>query len=337
MQRTQVAKNEMSIDNLYNEAQAKSVTDIKTKKKIFTTYRRRGERQAQNKHKNGDALTQAQKKGWEADMKITKFYQPNCWRIIWVNGSDAPPEVVFHMQGVVEGKCLPPFKKVSERQAKKIRHTRQWVTISGLGSKAFEKDREGIMEVYATFARIANGLGGIEFKTSNDHDSVEIGNHMFTPKEEAPDMEWADIEDDMDTMGFMQWVKTSDIGLTYGEENVVKYGEEYTKVTKEKPEGVKRTSDIIPQKIHVGDIVDIGFTMIGIEGGRMMPVKAKLVLRTVTLLDSTHAQDWIKAKAKAQGSGLNRRMQIGKRTFDDDEIEGTRKRFQFLTTEDSEE
>ncbi|KAJ3963725.1 hypothetical protein EV361DRAFT_943340 [Lentinula raphanica] len=286
-------------------------------------------------------LTVWQKKGWEADMKVEKFFQPNCWRLIWGDGNDAPREVVFHMQGIVEGKCLPPFRKVAEsKNMKKIRHTRQWITISGLGNEAFDKDREGMMEVYALLARIANGLGGIEFKTVNERDAVEIGNRLFTPKDEAPDMEWADIPDDVDSMGYIQWVKKNNMGLIYGEENVVRYGEEYTKYTNENGNSVgkKRTTDIIPQKIHAGDIVDIGFTIVGVEGGRSSPPKAKLLLRTITLVDSSQAQDWIKAKAKIQATAGNvRKVQTGKRDFDDDDVEGTRKRFQHLSTKDDEE
>ncbi|KAJ3967449.1 hypothetical protein EV361DRAFT_953207 [Lentinula raphanica] len=281
-----------------------------------------------------------QKKGWEADMRVEKFYQPNCWRIVWADESDTPNEVLFHMQGVVEGKSLPPFKKLSEsRQIKKIRHTRQWIVISGLGNEAFSNDCEGIMEVYALFARIANASGPIQFKTVNEREAVEVGNRLFTPREEAPGMEWADVEEDVDSMGFMEWVKKNNIGLIHGEENVVRYGEEYTKFNDENKtsEGKKRTKDIIPQKIHVGDIVDIGFTVVGVEGGKQSPAKAKLLLRTITLVDSSHAQDWIKAKANAQrNSGYVRKIQTGKREFDDDDIEGTRKRFQRLSTDDDE-
>ncbi|KAJ3964958.1 hypothetical protein EV361DRAFT_955469 [Lentinula raphanica] len=318
----------MSLDKLYDIEKAKSSLDGIQKA-----------RKTDRKH-HIQISEIGKEKGWDANMKIERFYQPNCWRIVWDNGSDAPNEVLFHMQGVVEGRCLPPFKKTTEsRQIKKIHHTRQWITISGLGSDTFNNDRDGIMEVYATFARMVNGLGAVEFKKVNDREAVEFGNRLFTPKEEAPGMEWADIGDAVDSMGFMQWVRKNDVGLIYGEENVVRYGEEYTKYAdaKDKSNGKKRTSDIIPQKIHVGDIVDVGFTMIGVEGGRMSPPKARLLLRTITLIDSSHAQEWIKTKAKMQVTGNNKKLQTGKREFDDDDVEGTRKRFQRMSTNDDEE
>ncbi|KAJ3838972.1 hypothetical protein F5878DRAFT_660723 [Lentinula raphanica] len=319
----------MSLDKLYDFEKARTSLEMIQKE-------RRKDR------KNHIQISDiGKKKGWEANMKVEEFYQPHCWRLVWSDGSDVPHEVVFHMQGVVEGKSLPPFRKsAGSKQKNKIRHTRQWVTISGLGNEAFAKDREGIMEVYALFARIANGLGAIDFKSVNERDAVELGNRLFTPKGEAPGMEWADVEDDVDSTGFIQWVKKNDMGLTYGEENVVRYGEEYTKVTNENgtPVEKKRTADMIPQKFHVGDIVDVGFTIIGVESGRTSPPKAKLLLRTITLVDSSHAQEWIKAKAKTQVMGGQvRKVQMGKREFDDDDVEGTRKRFQHLSTNDEDE
>ncbi|KAJ3965606.1 hypothetical protein EV361DRAFT_873070 [Lentinula raphanica] len=309
----------MSLDKLYDIEKAKnSLENIQKNRK--------------SDRKNHIQIADIGKeKGWEANMKVERFYQPNCWRLVWGDGSDAAHEVVFHMQCVVEDKCLPPFRKATERQIKKIRHTRQWIVVSGLGNEAFNSDCEGIMEVYALFERMTNGLGAIEFKTVNEREAVEIGNRVFTPKDEAPGMEWADVAEDVDAMGFMQWVRKNNTGLIHGEENVVRYGEEYTKYTKENDVSVgkKRTTDIIPQKIHVGDIVDVGFTMIGVEGGRTTPTKAKLLLRTITLIDSSHAQEWIKAKAKTQSTGgSTRKVQLGKREFDDDDVEGTRKRFQ---------
>ncbi|KAJ3752743.1 hypothetical protein EV360DRAFT_88449 [Lentinula raphanica] len=315
----------MSLDNVYDFEKARSTLD-----KI--------QKERKTDRKNHIQISEiGKKKGWEVDMRVEKFYQPNCWRIIWADGSDTPNEVLFHMQGVVEGKSLPPFKKMADRQMKKIRHTRQWIVISGLGNNAFDNDRDGIMEVYALFERIANGLGPIPFKMVNERDAVEVGNRLFTPKEEAPGMEWAEIEENIDSAGFMSWVKKNNMGLTYGEENVVRYGEEYTKYTDSNGTtvGKKRTSDIIPQKIHVGDIVDIGFTIVGVEGGKQSQAKAKMLLRTITLVDSSHAQEWIKTKAKTQSTSAHvRKVQTGKREFDDDDVEGTRKRFQRMSTED---
>ncbi|KAJ3778497.1 hypothetical protein FB446DRAFT_699203 [Lentinula raphanica] len=52
------------------------------------------------------------------------------------------------------------------------------------------------------------------------------------------------------------------------------------------------------QKLHVGDTVDVGFSVVGIEKGR--DTKAHMVLRNITLLDARHAQAWLKVKTKSQ-------------------------------------
>ncbi|KAJ4496249.1 hypothetical protein C8J55DRAFT_484142 [Lentinula edodes] len=239
-------------------------------------------------------------KGWENGVEVTKYADPDCWRITWCDREDGEPqEMIFHMQGIVESKSLPPMRKLSEKNKKKARHTRQWIVISGLGSQKFNSNCDGIMDVYALFARLVDGQGCIELKNDKNRMAVELGSRMFTPKEEAPGVEWVEVHKDMDTNGFMEWVRSSDLELVYGEDNVVKYGEEYTN-----RDGKKRTEDIKPQKIHVGDLVD----------------------------------KWIKARALDQ---LNQkagsaRLQLKKRTLsDDDEVEGTRKRFVLMSADDS--
>ncbi|KAH7877447.1 uncharacterized protein C8R40DRAFT_1168182 [Lentinula edodes] len=177
------------------------------------------------------------------------------------------------------------------------------------------------------FARALNGLACVEFKNVNNRRAVELGNRMFTPRNQAPEMEWVDIDRQVDMHGAMHRVRNSDLGLVHGEENVVLYGEEFTS-----EEGKKRTETINPQKFHVGDIIDVGFSMIGIEGNSKTISKAKLLLRSVTLLDGRFTQEWIKAKAMAQVNVGTTRKQLKKRVFDDDEVEGTRKKFQMMST-----
>jgi hypothetical protein len=49
------------------------------------------------------------------------------------------------------------------------------------------------------------------------------------------------------------------------------------------------TDEIPPQNIHVGDLVDIAFSVIGVEGNSLKKGgRPVLVLRSVTLLDDTH-------------------------------------------------
>lgn len=51
---------------------------------------------------------------------------------------------------------------------------------------------------------------------------------------------------------------------------------------------ISRTIRIPPQKLHVGDIVDVAFNMVAV--GKPNEQKAILLLRNITLLDATHTQ-----------------------------------------------
>ncbi|KAJ3891666.1 hypothetical protein GG344DRAFT_65265 [Lentinula edodes] len=255
---------------------------------------------------------------WKSRVELLKFEGPECWRMTWSehNGEcnsgsvSEPQEVVFHMQGVIEEKCLPPLKRQSEKTMQKARHTRQWIVISGLGSVAFDNDCEGIMEVYAMFARALNGLACVEFKNVNNRRAVELGNRMFTPRNQAPEMEWVDIDRQVDMHGAMHRVRNSDLGLVHGEENVVLYGEEFTS-----EEGKKRYRR--EQQNHF-------------EGEVAAPIGN--TIRWKVHAANAGKQEWIKAKAMAQVNVGTTRKQLKKRVFDDDEVEGTRKKFQMMST-----
>lgn len=51
-----------------------------------------------------------------------------------------------------------------------------------------------------------------------------------------------------------------------------------------------RTEKIRPDKLHVGDIVDVAFSVVGLERGKGKGGIAKLLLRSVEIIDGTHTQ-----------------------------------------------
>lgn len=120
------------------------------------------------------------------------------------------------------------LNKVS-RGLKKLRHLRQSITISGLGDEYFERECEAIMEVYAALARHAEGVSPFAIQSTGRHATLEFSSRVFTPKSEAPAMEWAVVGEDMDGNGFIRDIKASGVEYVYGDENVVYYGEEITK------------------------------------------------------------------------------------------------------------
>ncbi|KAF9028521.1 hypothetical protein BDP27DRAFT_1375738 [Rhodocollybia butyracea] len=255
--------------------------------------------------------------------------EATCWRVTWQQTGEYSEEVVFHIQGVIEDKKLAPVK--GDRSAKKLRHLRQSIVVSGLGNEGFDKDVEAVMDVYAILARHVQGLKPIEIKDLGRYSGLEFSSRVFTPKNEAPNMEWAVIDETVDSNNFLRDMKASGVGYVYGDENVVNFGAEVA--GKEK----KKTETIAPHQFHVGDIVDIAFAVIAIEGRGANNGVAKLLLRSVTLLEGKHTQAWIKKKAMLGSSGGRKVNQLRKRAaFDDEEVEVTRKRLKQMNLDGNE-
>ncbi|KAJ3842754.1 hypothetical protein F5878DRAFT_606905 [Lentinula raphanica] len=207
-------------------------------------------------------------------------------------GQDMVEEYQVHVQGILEDKRLPPIRGENNSQKKK-QHLRQSVTLSAFNSPKFLEDVDHIMEVVALFARHIPGIQQTGIRQVGEKMVIEVGNRIFTPKHEAPMMQPVEVDRLLDENGYIAQVNRTDTAFVYGDENVVYYGEEKTDI-----DGGRRVIDISPQKFHVGDIVDVGFTIMGIGKGR--DAKARLVLRNMTLLDATHTQAWLKVKAKNQ-------------------------------------
>ncbi|KIK54040.1 hypothetical protein GYMLUDRAFT_63370 [Collybiopsis luxurians FD-317 M1] len=251
----------------------------------------------------------------------------------------------LHIQGVVEEKWLPPINEI--KRNKQIQHLKQTITISRLRSKRFDKDIDTIIEVYAVFARQVGNLDRFKVKENGGKCMLEFGNQIFTPKWEAPTMEWYAPLPEVDPQGRIESMNTEDSHFVHGTENVVDYGEE-----KHEQDGEKRTYSIKPDKIHVGDIVDIAFSIMAVP--MKQGLRAFLVLRAVTLLDGSHtqvreekppfwlqsadsSQNWIKAQIQGK-MPTNAGVQLKKRSaFDDKDeanVEEARKKLKRLVVSD---
>ncbi|KAJ3844365.1 hypothetical protein F5878DRAFT_678875 [Lentinula raphanica] len=225
--------------------------------------------------------------GWEDRVEILKLENPSCWRMTKATKEGTEKqgmveEFQLHIQGILEDKRVPPIRG-EINSTKKKQHLRQSVTLSGINSARFMEDVEHIMDVVALFARHVPGIQQTGITQVGEKTVIEVGNRIFTPKHEAPAMRPVEVDPLVDENGYIAQVNRVDSGFVYGDENVVYYGEEKTD-----EDGGKRVIDISPQKFHVGDIVDVGFSIMGIGRGR--DTKARLVLRSVTLLDATHTQ-----------------------------------------------
>ncbi|KIK62176.1 hypothetical protein GYMLUDRAFT_242864 [Collybiopsis luxurians FD-317 M1] len=229
--------------------------------------------------------------GWQDFIEVNKFNEPTAWRMTWHREGYEWEEIQLHIQGVLEDKQLPPIKIA--RSKKHIQHVKQ--------------------SIYVMLARQVGNLEGFEIKELGGQRMLEIGNRIFTLKWEAPNMEWFAPLCEVDPEGSIEAINTEDNNFIHGAENVVDYREEKTE-----GEGEKKTYMMNPQKFHVGDIVDMAFLIVGIP--TKQGARAFLVLRSVTLLDGTHMQNWIKAQARGKMTG-NAQLQLKKRSAFDNETE----------------
>ncbi|KAJ3872201.1 hypothetical protein F5051DRAFT_445405 [Lentinula edodes] len=95
---------------------------------------------------------------------------------------------------------------------------------------------------------------------------------------------------EMDENGLIARTNATDAMFIYGEENVILYGEERMDAS-----GRKKTIRIPPQRLHVGDIVDVAFSIVTFRRGNKL--KARLLLRNIRLLDATHTQEKVKSQS----------------------------------------
>ncbi|KAJ3924951.1 MAG: hypothetical protein NXY57DRAFT_1077132 [Lentinula lateritia] len=250
-------------------------------------------------------------KGWEDGVEIRKFEEPSCWRMTQSNANGIF-EVILHMQGVIEDKKLPPIH--GELTKKRMQHLCQSITVSGLGSKDFAGDVDAVYDMYALFSRHVPGLKIMATKGTVERPMLEMSNRIFTPKIEAPNMNPTTVNPEMDENGLIARTNVTDAMFIW-EENVVLYGEERMDSS-----GRKKTIRIPPQRLHVGDIVNVAFSMVAF--GRGNELKARLLLRNITLLDATHTQKWLKEKVKNQSMNMKVPPTLKRRLeFEDDKEE----------------
>ncbi|KAJ3858635.1 hypothetical protein EV359DRAFT_68849 [Lentinula novae-zelandiae] len=261
-----------------------------------------------------------EREGWEDSVEIRKFEEPSCWRM---TQSDANGifEVILHMQGVLEDKRLPPIRG---ELGFAYQHKEKAPTPTTIHHHV-----DCVYDMYALFSRHVPGLKIMATKGTAERPMLEMSNRIFTPKVEAPNMNPATVNPEMDENGFIERINATNGMFVYGEENIVVYGEERIDAT-----GRKKTVRIPPQRLHVGDIVDIAFSMVAF--GKGSELKARLLLRNITLLDATHTQKWLKEKVKAQSLNIRIQPTLKRRLEFEDDEEDARKRMKGMDLENDE-
>ncbi|TFK62689.1 hypothetical protein BDN72DRAFT_776823 [Pluteus cervinus] len=219
---------------------------------------------------------------------LTFSKSPASWRLVKQSG-DKSEEVIFTMQGVIEGKNLPPVgdSLVSRIPNNKAHFMTQSVTLSGLGTPTFEESLSALTEMYTVFCRqfpegrvlplptaeSCIGIGG----------SLTFSNRHFTKRAEGPHMKAVPFSSLVDPKKYLTRMLSST--LIHTEENEVQYFTRYSDMGqnyKYLPAG--------PQQFRLGDIVEVQFSMV-VYQMRTQYYVVKPMLYSVALLDGKYANE----------------------------------------------
>ncbi|KAF9492849.1 hypothetical protein BDN71DRAFT_1572759 [Pleurotus eryngii] len=121
-------------------------------------------------------------------------------------------EATVAIQGIICGVKLPPFETRSSclEDTKRLAHSRQSVTLTGLGSQSFEHIVKNCRQVYSMFSRYTPNarlvpssefLGRQRASSSDDTDeysTITASNHFFTPSKQAAGLTVVDINAELD-------------------------------------------------------------------------------------------------------------------------------------------
>ncbi|TFK60499.1 hypothetical protein BDN72DRAFT_779335, partial [Pluteus cervinus] len=196
--------------------------------------------------------------------------EPSSWRLVKQTGAEKE-EVVFTIQGVIEGKQLPPIIEDLKMARNKAFLLHQSVTLCGLGTKTFEESLSALTKIWTVFGRQfpegrlmpwqagASVFGGGTLTFSNRH---------FTKKSEAGQMQSAPFPSNVDPKKIL--TKMLNSSLIHTAENNVQY--------------VVRHSDLDPQHFRVGDIVEVQFSIV-VYKMRTDYYVLKPMLYSIALLD----------------------------------------------------
>ncbi|KAJ7280961.1 hypothetical protein C8J57DRAFT_1464295 [Mycena rebaudengoi] len=169
-------------------------------------------------------------------------------------------EITLTVVGVLQEMNLPAMKK-----ANNVAYARQQATIVGLGAESFDKAVEQI-------AKIA-------YEVELAFEDSDATCRYFTTGKEPPMNQVVDFTKHVDPAGVLSRMLSK--GVYHCIDNEVLYLDlEGDKLINKNPSGFR-----------VGDIVELGLSVIAFKGPRDGKAVIKLVMRSLVFLDGTHTQD----------------------------------------------
>ncbi|KDR79834.1 hypothetical protein GALMADRAFT_62586, partial [Galerina marginata CBS 339.88] len=245
-------------------------------------------------------------------------------------------EVVASLQGIICRADLPPFRERINGGSRQMKYVRQSVTLTGLGSPAFDAVSVNVAEVHTLFGRIV-GADRLQecsiYTTFEGGAAVEMSNRYFTPSKEAESGAARILSEEIDPLGIL----TQAAGTEYihTEDNEVCYYERQGK-----NEDNYKFVPIPPVTFQIGDIVEVqvSFAIFPLREGKL---KTSMILRSISLLDGsqTKAASVLKISSKMKGPA-EARVTLKRRVgYYEEEVSATRAKLSHMRIEekDSEE
>ncbi|KAJ7251670.1 hypothetical protein C8J57DRAFT_1238498 [Mycena rebaudengoi] len=220
-----------------------------------------------------------------------------------------PREITFTVVGMLLDMDIPP----NRLNTRNIPFFLQHATIVGLGTEKFEKAMDKIAQV-AVEVELAFEDNNVEPWTPSGGadelgDTLQTSCRFFTLSKEAPTVQIVVFDKHVDPAGVL--TNTLAKGIFHCVDNEVSY------MNMEGGRLVPKN----PSAFRIGDIVELGFSVVAFKGSQEARAVVKLVMRSLIFLDGSHT--------RAERLRYKESRSSKKRTVDRDDIseeEETRQR-----------
>ncbi|KAJ7232388.1 hypothetical protein C8J57DRAFT_1533111 [Mycena rebaudengoi] len=189
-----------------------------------------------------------------------------------------PREITFTVIGMLLDMDIPPVKR-GRLNTRNIPFFRQHATIVGLGTEKFEKAMDKIAQV-AVEVELAFEDNNVEPWTPSGGadelgDTLQTSCRLFTLSKEAPTSQIVAFDKHVDPAGVL--TNTLAKGRFYCVDNEVSY------MNMEGGRLVPKN----PSAFRIGDIVELGFSVVAFKGSQEARAVVKLVMRSLIFLDGS--------------------------------------------------
>ncbi|KAJ2921134.1 hypothetical protein H1R20_g15961, partial [Candolleomyces eurysporus] len=226
---------------------------------------------------------------------VSQFEQPSALRLIKnVNGEQE--EVCVRIPGILCSKTLPPVTRpLSVKNAKHIRHLRQYAKLTGLGCGTFEGLQAKIVEIHQKFARSvteSEHVQDLDFHPYEGDFALDVHARYFTDRHSAPGLKHVPFTTDVDPLHILESIRG--VKFIHAPENEVQY---CRRVTDES--GAASYESMPPAALKEGDLVEAHVAFVAYPLGNHQ-YKLILSLRTLSLLSS----EWREKSEQTRAASL---------------------------------